>query len=84
MLSAFRICWAFCRGARRDQLEDIEQTAPITAAGPEQGIPLSNFHALLLQPGVLSEEETQMEDIREEVISAIAEVVMPELEGLKS
>lgn len=30
------------------------------------------------------EEETQMEDIREEVISAIAEVVMPELEGLKA
>ena len=50
-----RICWAFCRGARRDQLEDIEQAAPITAAGPEQGIPLSHFHALLLQPGVLSQ-----------------------------
>ena len=30
------------------------------------------------------EEETQMEDIREEVIAAIAEVVMPEMEGLKA
>lgn len=30
------------------------------------------------------EEETQMEDIREEVIAAIAEVVLPEMEGLKA
>ena len=30
------------------------------------------------------EDETQMEDIREEIISAIAEVVMPEMEGLKA
>ena len=30
------------------------------------------------------DEETQMEDIREEVIAAIAEVVLPEMEGLKA
>ena len=30
------------------------------------------------------EDETQMEDIREEIISAIAEVVLPEMEGLKA
>ncbi len=30
------------------------------------------------------EDETQMDDIREEVIAAIAEVVLPEMEGLKA